>query len=409
MYIPQKPLQRLCGKPRREHALLPRPRIRADVVLRLRGNENVEVAMDAADRWAATASASLGIQSRRHYLVFINPASGSGLAPKVWDQSKEILGQAPGLILEVHRTSRAGEAFDLAKELDLSAYQGIIIVSGDGLVREVLCGLGEHANRTQALKMPIGHIPGGSGNGLAASILHDAGECYGVLEAAYLIAKGRVQPLDLAAVHCTGGSQRVAFLALSWAMISDIDIESEKLRCCGGFRFTLWTVWRLLRLRRYRGTVRYWPPEAGELPRGPPPSLAEPLPQEEKWRSLSGDFMVVWAMNLSKGASDALVVPDARPGDGLWHLVVVQRASRWQLLRFFLGLETGSHLAHAGAQLLTCRALRLEPEPHSRQHDGYLSLDGELVPLGPIQVWLNGCGQAIGGLRSSETFTIGAV
>ena len=47
---------------------------------------------------------------------------------------------------------------------------GIVCVSGDGLIHEVMAGLMKHAQPDAAIKTPIGIIPGGSGNGVAKSM-----------------------------------------------------------------------------------------------------------------------------------------------------------------------------------------------------------------------------------------------
>lgn len=46
---------------------------------------------------------------------------------------------------------------------------------------------------------------------------------------------------------------------MGWGLLSDIDIESEKLRVIGGQRFTIWSLARLIGLRTYRGKVYYTP------------------------------------------------------------------------------------------------------------------------------------------------------
>lgn len=48
-----------------------------------------------------------------------------------------------------------------------------------------------------------------------------------------------------------------SFLSVGWGLLSDIDIESERLRAIGGQRFALWAVARILGLRRYKGVVSY--------------------------------------------------------------------------------------------------------------------------------------------------------
>lgn len=50
-----------------------------------------------------------------------------------------------------------------------------------------------------------------------------------------------------------------SFLSIGWGFISDIDIESERLRSIGYQRFAIWSVHRLINLRTYYGTLSYLP------------------------------------------------------------------------------------------------------------------------------------------------------
>lgn len=54
--------------------------------------------------------------------------------------------------------------------MNLNNYGAIAVVSGDGLISEVILGLLTRVDRNRALKLPILHIPCGTGNGLAASV-----------------------------------------------------------------------------------------------------------------------------------------------------------------------------------------------------------------------------------------------
>ena len=56
-----------------------------------------------------------------------------------------------------------------------------------------------------------------------------------------------------------------SFLSVGWGLISDIDIESERLRAIGGQRFTIWSVHRLISLRTYNGTLSYLPATINNL------------------------------------------------------------------------------------------------------------------------------------------------
>lgn len=347
-------------------------------------------ALDASDVWASQVNAHSfdGGAKDRHYLVLVNPTSGNGSAPLIWRRCEPMLSSVPGLTFEVHETVSNREAESMARTLDISAYAGIVIVSGDGLVHEIVNGLATRSDSHTAIRLPICHIPGGSGNGLASSVLAACGERFGVTDAAFLLGKGLLQPLNLA--RCESQIQsRISFLSSSWGMISDIDFESEALRCLGSIRFTLWAVWALLRRRKYKGVFSYWPVDEGEPPLLPP--VDQPLPDIERWRVISGDFSTIWAMNVSHGSSDAIPAPDAKLSDGQWHVLVLRHVSRIQQARFLLGLETGTHLQARGAEIISCKAFRLVPE------SGRLGLDGEEIPSGTLQLrCADFCAQVIG-------------
>ena len=48
-----------------------------------------------------------------------------------------------------------------------------------------------------------------------------------------------------------------SFLSLEWAIIADVDMNSEFLRCIGGLRFEVYAVWRTIKMKRYRGKITY--------------------------------------------------------------------------------------------------------------------------------------------------------
>ena len=48
-----------------------------------------------------------------------------------------------------------------------------------------------------------------------------------------------------------------SFLSLTWSVISDCDINSEVIRCCGPARFTVWGVWRTIFMKDYYGDFSY--------------------------------------------------------------------------------------------------------------------------------------------------------
>ncbi|XP_075162996.1 sphingosine kinase 2-like [Haematobia irritans] len=80
-----------------------------------------------------------------------------------------------------------------------------------------------------------------------------------------------------------------SFLSVGWGLISDIDIESERLRPLGYRRFTIWTLHRLIKLRTYKGRISYLlKNECSPYENVPPKSVSKNVSVE---RSLSCNFI----------------------------------------------------------------------------------------------------------------------
>jgi len=373
-------------------------RIRQDVCLSLSGGENIS----QAHEWAARVTERC-TPGKRRFLVLVNPESGTGTAPRVWQTTEDLWRAVPGIQSLAVTTSDPGHAHGYVKSMDLESYDAIVIISGDGLIHEVWNGLAARPDADRAFELPIGHIPAGSGNGLAKSVLESCGEGYGILDAAFCIAKGGYQPIDLMDVQAGDKQPRVSFLSLSAATISDVDIESERLRCIGSARFTVWAIWRVLRPVRLRAELLYWPVEApGQPPEQPPPLSAEL--ENQPWKKIVDDFTVFWGCNTEWTAWDSKPAPGARLSDGTWHLLLLRgrAASRLRLLRAFLALDSGEHVRVPGVEIVRCRAFRLLPISKS----GHLSLDGERLPFGPVQVWPSRYrGRVLGGEPSNRSLS----
>jgi len=233
------------------------------------------------------------------------------------------------------------------------------------------------------LQIPLGHIPAGSGNALAKNVTHAFGERLDPLGAAVAIAKGGQQPIGLMDVAVPESPVVVSFLSLSGAVISDIDIESECLRCFGSARFTIYAVYRVLCPRALDAELYYWPTDAAARPApGAAPAIEAPLP-DGPWQKIEDNMLVFWGTNAAWTSYDVHLAPGKGMSDGTWSLVVLRGVGRLGLLRLLLGLESGGHLESGQAELIRCRAFRLTP----RSATGHLSLDGEEVPFAPIQVW----------------------
>lgn len=117
------------------------------------------------------------------------------------------------------------------------------------------------------------------------------------------------------------------------------------------------------------------------------PGLDQPLP--DGWTVVKEeDFVLVLAIYQSHLAEDLWAAPGATADDGVIHLFYVTAGiSRPALLRLFLAMEKGAHLACGCPHLVykKVRALRLEPA----SPQGMITVDGEMVEYGPVEAQIH--------------------
>ncbi|XP_066992141.2 sphingosine kinase 1 [Anabrus simplex] len=202
------------------------------------------------------------VGDERRLLVLLNPKSGPGKARQMFQQRVVPLLAEAEIAFDLFVTKHANYARDFVRTKDIFQWRGIVVVGGDGIVFEVLNGMFERTDWQRVMQeLAVGVIPCGSGNGLAKSISYALQEPYDqnpVLISTLNIIKCRRVPMDLVRVE-TKSQILFSFLSVGWGFLSDIDIESERLRAIGGQRFTVWSVARLIGLRTYRGKLWFLP------------------------------------------------------------------------------------------------------------------------------------------------------
>ncbi|XP_072319672.1 sphingosine kinase 1-like [Eucyclogobius newberryi] len=431
-------------------------RQRVEQCFRLAALQDPRYNLEEAEKWARAVMERSARQqsvrdglvvmsepSRRRIMLLVNPQSGRGQALSLYNTHVQRMLQEARLPHSLVITERQNHARELVRDADLSQWDALVIMSGDGLLFEVINGLLERPDWEEAIRTPLAILPGGSGNALAASVHHYSGatplsSVELLLSCGFLLCKGLVSRMDLVSIHLSSGPRVFSFLSLAWGFVADVDIESEKYRHVRTARFTVGTLVKLASLRVYRGRLAYlpaspdnhndqnnvqktslWPasnldsfsrdnrcpiPEQNSchsnnsvkitrrengLHRraGPPASLLPPLdrPVPGDWVVVpEEEFVLVLAMYQSHLAEDLYAAPDSALEDGLIHLLYVKAGiSRAALLRLFLMMEKGTHLTTNCPHLVhtKARALRLEPQSPK----GIITVDGEVVEYGPVQ------------------------
>ncbi|CAO1946209.1 unnamed protein product [Urochloa humidicola] len=111
----------------------------------------------AAAAWCARMTRCLDSFGRpKRLFVFVNPLGGRKCAKKIYEAEIRPLFEAAGVSITVQETEYQGHAREVASSLDLVKYDGIVCVSGDGVLVEVVNGILQRTDWEEAIKMPIG-------------------------------------------------------------------------------------------------------------------------------------------------------------------------------------------------------------------------------------------------------------
>jgi len=331
----------------------------------------------------------------RHLQVLINPQGGRHQAIQVFQSIRGILADAHCQV-SILETQGGEGTIQAVRDFDLSTIDGFVVVGGDGTVYELINGLMTHADVETAIAKPIGVIPAGTGNGLGKTILERSQETYDPVNAAFIIAKGQYQPINLGVVQ-QDGKKYYSILSIAWALISDIDIKSNKLRFfkfLGSLRSDFYAFLSILALRSYPGKISFlpaspWLPNPELPPPATPPSTEgdslkpSSSPSSSDWRVIEGESVALWVMNVAWATHSVMAAPHAQLADGYMDVLIVRKGiSRWRMLSAFLKIATGEHLLLREMEYYKVRCLHLEP----LNAKGLIAVDGEPINYHSAQI-----------------------
>merc|ERR1712150_39124 len=286
------------------------------------------------------------------------------------------------------------------QQKNLRVYKGLIIISGDGLVHEVFNGLYALPEWMEIMKdVPFGLMPGGSGNALNCSLLHQMKQPFdgmnklGTNGALDNVMNGlkyqRTTGLDFIEVE-TDGKKTLCFLGVTIGLVADVDLGSEFLRFLGYIRAYLLCVLKVIWPKYYHLKLSYLPLPLDSNGKPIPVSsddLSLDLPSLDRsspsnWVSEEGDYVLVYATKCPLLDPITVIAPECTLDDGiLWLVIIDSSFSRRDALHWLLNSDTAAHVGKTGVRLIPVRAFRFDPV----RPQGLLSIDAEKYKFGPVQ------------------------
>lgn len=231
------------------------------------------------------------VKPYRRVKVLINPVGGPGKGRQLFESRARPILEAAGCKLDITITSHRMHGVEIAQDLNVEDYDAVGIVSGDGLLHEMLNGFATRKDANKALALPLAPIPAGSGNAMSINLLGSQ-QGFSLALACLNVIKGRPLKLDLLRVtqpasafppgvpvpgrtssgtlnDINGGSARgsedvarlidapsspyvqyYSFLSQAIGILADLDLGTEHLRALGDTRFLIGYATSVLRNAR---------------------------------------------------------------------------------------------------------------------------------------------------------------
>ncbi|KAG9318888.1 ATP-NAD kinase-like domain-containing protein [Chiua virens] len=310
---------------------------------------------------------------------------------------------------------------EIAQNIELT-FDALVVVSGDGLIHEVMNGLAKHATPKKAFSIPIAPIPAGSGNGLSLNILglHDGLD---PCAAALNVLKGMSssfwtldimsecfsgQPMKVDLFSFTQGNQkRVSFMSQAVGLSADVDIESEHLRWMGDLRFVLGFLCGVVTRKickmelsmkvvkqdksqmvddlyaRRKSAVRGVPLALPMLDITPSDhKLGDEMDSSGDWVKFDKPTLCMFAGKGPYVNRSLMQFPVSHPDDGLIDVSIHEVVSRKSLLDAIVGAELGRSYWFTSNRYFKVSAYRAKPLTDG----GVLMVDGEAFPFEEFQI-----------------------
>lgn len=311
----------------------------------------------------------------RSVVIIWNPHSGKRRAEGILATVKDVFEKESkeDVKLDTIKTEYAGHARDLARTIDISRYDALIIIGGDGSIHELINGL---LTRDDRKLIPVGIIPGGTGNSLMTDL-----DCEGdVEEATRRILRGRHHPIDCGVViygadaltqansnkrgfpemDTFGKSWRLFFNIVHFGLSVDVNKRAEGMRILGGVRYNLASLYEVIRGKYSR--------QANIIIDGEPYNKFE-------------DFCLLLLHNTMNTGKGMKFAPRAKLDDGQFDLIVCDALSRTTLLKFFGKIFDGSHVGEKGVDYVNVKESLIYSHPDGLENEEeiMINVDGENI------------------------------
>lgn len=298
-------------------------------------------------------------------LFVINPTAARGRASREWSKAQLEL-RKRGVKFREHRTTQPGEACEVTRQALLEGEVCVIAVGGDGTLNEVVSGYFDQFDQPINPQATIGLLPCGTGSDFRRSVGLRNREI-----ALRAIVAGNSRLIDLIKIELTGqDGQPVSRYSVN---VISFGLGGEVVRLVNSWRYTLpsW-VWGharfvLAALKALGAYRNHW--------------IQISFEDRQNAKEICSNFLVVANGRFAGGGMK--FAPQAELDDGLMDVVLIDNASRLDILKELPRIRFGWHLRNPKVKSLQAASVFIGascPLP--------VDVDGESVGFTPAKLTL---------------------
>ncbi len=280
-------------------------------------------------------------------LMITNPVAGKGRGFQIAEYAIEYL-KKKNIIPDVLKSEYQGHIHHIFNDIDMSHYQGILAVGGDGTLFETINGL---LKRHPDLELPVGQIPVGTGNSFIKDLGIDTPET-----ALEKIVGGRTKKIDVG--YFKSPDHQFYFINLLGAgFVADVALKAIRYKSLGALSYIIGVIQEVARLSTYQLEI----------------TIDDHIYHREN--------VFVEICNSTKTGGDMVMAPEAKIDDGLLDIILLNKISRLNLLKAFPKIFKGSHLSMKEVEFFKGQTIKVVTDAPKK-----LNVDGEVIGTTPIEV-----------------------
>lgn len=280
-------------------------------------------------------------------LVIYNPKAGAGRGTALLESISSYL-EAKQFKVELQLTEYKGHATELAAGADLSLYDAVITCGGDGTQFEVLNG---YYQNKSTKKPPLGLIPNGTGNAFMKELGFEKTDWKQAID---VISLNKPKSIDVGR-FMTDNRAYYFLNIVGMGFVSQVAQAAVPLKWMGNVSYTLATLRSLIGLK------------------------SQKILLELDGRQIERENVFVEVANSVFTGTHFLMAPKAKLDDGLLDVILLNKISRFKLLRVFTSIYDGSHIHYPEVEYFQAKKIKIIEHSPTK-----LAPDGEILGETPV-------------------------